>query len=518
MFLHEPGEDSESFTRQDLSSLNAYNSQNYSSTAPASNSPQPQPPAPHALPVAAAIQDNDHAVSSATGSPMDGPALPATASWGDQARRASKTTASSTNSPLVTSVSIDNKPTPREEIPQTIENPEQKAKAPERKKKAPRPHYPYFDDLPKMAFNPNLKFVFAYPPNFTEKDRWIVENMPPLFDPSEGVRRQRLKEQEAEDIRRQQTESPSEMKSEAALDIDEPADLAPGGSSQLGGEPEEHPDRTFSQRNLVSPQAIGSNHFGLGQTIGLTDDLSNLGTRGLGPQHTQQQALLQQLRLGNAPQNAAGQASNHGRQPSRFFETSKNFPKQPGTLLGQAHFGQSQAPSSQLNFSSVQGPPPGLKTTGTPPVSGGGMFAQGHGFTQGLGYGPRDGDKFWETQRGRGGAADSGKRELLFPSYHQHPSTSSATPTPSVLSFPYGSHPGALYQDTGMSQKQKKKGKKHRHANTSSSGGGVVDVADPSILQMRVGGAMSGQTGFGTGQGQAGGFPTSLHGNAYRGW
>jgi CCR4-NOT transcription complex subunit 4 len=516
MFLHEPGEDSESFTRQDLSSLNAYNSQNYSSSAPASNSPQPQPLAPHALPVAAAIQDNDHAISSAAGSPMDGPALPATASWGDQARRASKTTASSTTSPLVTSVSAD-QPMAKEETPQAVEQSEPKPKAPERKKKATKPSYPYFEDLPKMAFNPHLKFVFAYPPNFTEKDRWIVENMPPLFDPSEGVRRQRLKEQEAEDIRRQQTESQSEIKSEAALDIEEPADLAPGGSSQLGGEPEEHPDRTFGQRNLMSPQAIGSNTFGLGHTIGLTDDLASLGTRGLTPQNTQQQALLlQQLRLGNPPQNAANQGSSHARQPSRFFETSKSFAKQPGSILGQTHFGQSQASSSQFNFSSVQGPPPGLKTTGTPPVSGGGMFAQGHGFTQGVGYGPRDGDKFWET-RGRG-AADSGKRELMFPSYHQHPSTSSTTPTPGGLSFPYGSQPGALYQDTGMSQKQKKKGKKHRHANTSSSGGGVVDVADPSILQMRVGGAMSGQTGFGAGQGQAGGFPTSLHGNAYRGW
>jgi len=99
---------------------------------------------------------------------------------------------------------------------------------------------------------------------------------------------------------------------------------------------------------------------------------------------------------------------------------------------------------------------------------------------------------------------DAGKREFMFP-YHQYPSTSAAS-TPGMLSFPYGG-PGGAYQESGGPQKQKKKGKKHRHANTSSSGGGVVDVADPSILQMRAS-AMAGQGGYG-GQGQ-GGF-SSLH-------
>jgi CCR4-NOT transcription complex subunit 4 len=78
------------------------------------------------------------------------------------------------------------------------------------------------------------------------------------------------------------------------------------------------------------------------------------------------------------------------------------------------------------------------------------------------------------------------------------------------LSAPYG--PQVPYPDPGP--KQKKKGKKHRHADTSSSGGGVVDVADPSILQMRVGSAMAGQGYAAQGQG---GFP-SMHANAYRAW
>src|SRR5204863_1462044 len=80
-----------------------------------------------------------------------------------------------------------------------------------------------------------------------------------------------------------------------------------------------------------------------------------------------------------------------------------------------------------------------------------------------------------------------GKREYMFPSFsNQYPPSNSSTPAPAanVLASLYGSQPGA-FQDFGS--KQKKKGKKHRHANTSSSGGsGLVDLADPSILQARM--------------------------------
>jgi len=239
--------------------------------------------------------------------------------------------------------------------------------------------------------------------------------------------------------------------------------------------------------------------------------LSGLGTtRNLTPQNNQQ-ILLQQLKT-TIPQNS--NQTNHGRHPSRYFlnevlgTASKNFAKQSNNL---GH-GAAQGLGNQFTYSSVQGPPPGLKTSGTPPVSGGGMFAQGHGFTQGVGFGNRENDKLWDLHRSRPAAGSDGKRELLFP-YHQYPPSSTATPSPGAMSFPYGSQ-GAAYQEPGNSQKQKKKGKKHRHANTPSSGGGVVDVADPSILQMRVGGNMASQ-GY-TGQGQ-GGF-NSVHGNPYRGW
>ena len=159
---------------------------------------------------------------------------------------------------------------------------------------------------------------------------------------------------------------------------------------------------------------------------------------------------------------------------------------------------------NQYYGSSVPGPPPGLKSSGTPPI-----FGQGHGFGSSL-FGGKDngGDLSRDMARGRGVAGasqlhDAGKREYNFPSFLQQYPSASSTPAPAsgLLASLYGPQTGAFH-DYG--QKQKKKGKKHRHANTSSSGGGgVVDVQDPSILQARLhqGGGMIGQGVYGQGQG-----------------
>jgi CCR4-NOT transcription complex subunit 4 len=544
MFLHEPGDDSESFTRQDLSSLNAISTQQPTLGVQPSQSPQPLAPPQHTHPVAAATQEQGEAIASPMDSPSDGPALPATASWADQARRASRTTSGSAGSPLASNSILATQASDAnpdlntmadvEGRPHSTDSPvtgKSSIAVTPSSRKPRKQQFPYFGDLLKTAFNPSIKFDFAFPAHFSEKDKWIVENMPPLFDPHEGTRRRLIKEREIEELQQQaeaqatQSAQPADLQLQQDPEGDEHVDAA-GGSSQLGGEPEERPDRGFAQSSsaLSSQQAIGSPTFDIGQGFG---DLQGLGSgRVMTPQQSQQQLLLQQLKMaGVAPSGSSQQqATGHGRQNSRFFlneamgTASKNFAKQPGS----AHYGNALTQNQgQFNYSAVQGPPPGLKGTGTPPVSGGGMFGQGHGFTQG-GYGgnaPRENDKLWDLHRGRGnvGGGDAGKREFMFPSsYHQYPSTSASTPAQGAFSFPYGSQTGA-YQESGGLQKQKKKGKKHRHANTSSSGGGVVDVADPSILQMRVGGPMAGQGGF-AGQGQ-GGFPSSLHNNAYtRGW
>ena len=157
------------------------------------------------------------------------------------------------------------------------------------------------------------------------------------------------------------------------------------------------------------------------------------------------------------------------------------------------------------------------------------MFGQGHGFASGaLGYGANisgrnaNEEMMRELLRGRGGSSntaqvsDAGKRESMFPSFLQNVPNSALVPAPGLLGFPYGPQSGA-FQDSGP-QKQKRKGKKHRHANTSSSGGGgVVDVADPSILQARLhqGGGVMGQ-GLYAGHAQ-GGF-NSMYGGGFGRW
>lgn len=445
MFLHEPGEDSESFTRQDLSNLNAISTQQPTGI-PASQSPQPQAPLQHAHPIAAASQDNDAAVSSPIDSPNEPPALPAHASWADQARRLSRTTTASASSPMV----INTVPVVPEAESSKSGSKEQsdnesatKTKQTERKPRKPR--YPYLEDLPRKAFNPDLVFHFNFPPSFSEKDRWVVENMPPLFDPNEGTRRRLIKEREAEELQRQAAEAQVELKETLPIEPDEIIDLTAGGSSQLGGEPEERPDRAFPQQASIQSQNIGGGNIAFGQTLGFGDDLSSLGSGRNSQQHTQQQQLLlQQLNKLGGQHGSSTQGGNHSRQPSRFFlnealgTANKNMAKASG-LLGHQYgnsAGQHQGLGAQYNYSSVQGPPPGLKTTGTPPATGGGMFGQGHAYTPGVGgYGGRENEKLWDLHRGRGAAGpDGGKRESMFPSYNQYPSNST---TPSQLGFPY---------------------------------------------------------------------------------
>ena len=128
--------------------------------------------------------------------------------------------------------------------------------------------------------------------------------------------------------------------------------------------------------------------------------------------------------------------------------------------------------------------------------------------------------------RGRGAAGssqvhDAGKREFLSSFLQQYPSASSTpAPSSSLQASLYGPQAGA-FLDFG--QKQKKKGKKHRHANTSSSGGGgLVDLADPSILQARMQHQQQSNAGVGQGlfggQAQGGYNPNMMYGTGFPRW
>ncbi|KAK8190052.1 hypothetical protein HDK77DRAFT_375294 [Phyllosticta capitalensis] len=587
MFLHEPGEASDSFTRQDLSSMNVIStqhpSQQHASASSSSHFPPP-PPQQAPQPIASATQMGRQD-SQGSHSPLDGPALPSHASWANkpplsaQARRTSHGNTDSGASPRdvnVLPVTVESKSTSKK----TSKGKESASPVPEPPKEAAEPSTQAQEEIKRSKPHPfnailkNLSDGLAWSIDrsmFSTLDTQVMQTFPCMIDLNGADRRKLLKEKAAATERQklQETQALQEAAAAAAAAAatqEQEEQPTGSGSLQLGGEPEEQADVRSGSHSAIQPpqQPLGGSSLGLGQNLGLPDDMSslNLNSRNGLTTQQQQQLLLQQFKSTNTgttnlfhgAQSQHLQAGmqgantgNHTRQASRFTfandthtATSNVKPvanaklmSQQSSMMPNNHFSQisqHQPLGNQFYTSSVQGPPPGLKTTGTPPVSGGGMFGQGHGFaTSGLGYGANalgrnaQEEAMRELLRGRGGNAgvsqvhDSGKRELMFPSFlHQNPTaTSTPSPAPGLLNFPYGPQPGT-YQESG-SQKQKKKGKKHRHANTSSSGGGVVDVADPSILQARLhqGGGMVGQ-GLYTGQGQ-GGF-SSVYNSGFGRW
>ena len=313
------------------------------------------------------------------------------------------------------------------------------------------------------------------------------------------------------------------------------------GSLALGGEPEDSRDPArsglgYDQRRNASIQRGSANDLFGPSLTGFgpaSATVGSIGSRNMTPQQQQtlfmrpQNSFTDQMPPGISPQQPSQQATafqgqGHTRQQSRFNFANENsassinvkttgdprYMAQQSSMMPSTFRSQ---PGGQLYTTSVSGPPPGLKSTGTPPV-GGGMFGQGHAFG-GSAFGgaakSNPNDLLQSLIRSNvGNQAHDGKREYMFPqvsSFHsQFPSSTSPTPAPApgLLATLYASQPGA-FPDYGP--KQKKKGKKHRHANTSSSGGsGLVDLADPSILQARMHHQQQGNS-MGAGQGLFGG-------------
>lgn len=431
----------------------------------------------------------------------------------------------------------------------------------------------------------NFKTTFDYS-LYSAEEMKQIEACPPLFDPMGGLVRYRM----ARTREQQRQKQEEERNVLGAISAAEEEDEAPAsGSLQLGGEPEPQNSPQDSsgrmsaqQRSAIQPPFGSSSAFPFSGPNFQASTSASL-NRTLTPQQQQQLSILraqgsrqspvssnqyQQGYTGNTSLHHHQQsnpfqmqnqtptftsAQGHARQASRFTfandSTSASTAVKPlanpqlmtqqSAMLPsiQAKSYQNQ-PVQQSNvhgnhyYSGVQGPPPGLKSSGTPPISGGGMFGQGHGFAMAMGgsagFGNNAGSKnsneelMRELLRTRTGSTngqgpDAGKREFKFP-FVQQPMTSDA-PASNLLNSLYGSQVGAHhgFQDHNL-QKQKKKGKKHRHANTSSSGGGgIVDLADPSILQARMHHGVAGQGQFG-GQGQGGFNPNNMiYGSGYNG-
>ena len=577
-FLHETGEDSESYSRSDLSSLNTLSSQrqHHLSSTPIVRSVQPVSHTMRRQP------SRDDSISGRQAVP-DGPALPSSASWANKdaaairTRRTSLSGSQASQSPRPASVAVatttdetkrsdKQSPVAREvqRISSQFDARASPARPPARDvKESASP----FDNLVKDLLSPEFRFVFS-PTDLPMEEVKYIQNYPSFIDPYGGVKRRAMREKaEQERVQREQ-----ELLQFAAA---EEEDTREAGSLQLGGEPEEvnlprgrqareshGAIQPPSQQGTADNSTVGSPVSAAGQQFqGL-----NLVGRSLTPLQQQQLLLLKSAGnqqaglsdLGSTPldsqtrqnlfqsqlaQFSALQAPN--RQSSRF-----GFPNEVGTknisnarMLSQMQSATPNplsAPSPQHALTSgfyasgVQGPPPGLKTAGTPPISGGGMFAQGHGFTSNanLGLGSNPGkdatpDLMRELLRGRGGMNVGGvqgqeatKREFMFPFLQQHQTPPPLTPVNGLLSSFYGPQTGTT-PDAGGAQKQKKKGKKHRHANTSSGGGGVVDLADPSILQARMqqagANATAGQALYGS-QGQGGYNPSMMYGSGFGRW
>jgi CCR4-NOT transcription complex subunit 4 len=545
MFLHEPGEANESYSRAELSAHNAGSTQHGRS-----GPPQPQQPLASAAPPMARTGSIDPSNSP----PSDRPALPSTASWASKSilppRAESRAASVSVGSPAVANAVLD--PTPSEAQPAPAPPPQSNPAPPSIPQAAPsdkksekataqapsKPSVNASRVAPLLSLVKGLKledFRLKWSPaGLSEADLGIVNSYPPLFDQNGGPRR-RARRQREEEQRRMEQEAQA-FQQPPAVEADEDPEMS--GSLQLGGEPEERQGLHQAPSAIHPPGQEG----GLNQRFQFGGD--NLNPSAGNHALTQQQLLLQTLKPSASPNftTSAGQAANipstltqqagapgHQRNVSRYsfandtasastavkpVANAKLMNQQSSMMptTGSSHF-PAQQPHSQFYTSNVQGPPPGLKPTGTPPVSGNLTFGQGHGFaTGGLQYvagttRTQQDHYYRDLMRGgrdatAGGGMDAKREFNSFPHYNStHPSTAAYPPAGQLNAFATSTtSPSVLSAFGGDSEKQrgnnnnnKKKGKKHRHANTSSSsGGGVVDaVSEPMptpnhLLQTRL--------------------------------
>ncbi|KAH8816200.1 hypothetical protein F5884DRAFT_747704 [Xylogone sp. PMI_703] len=570
MFLHEPGDNDDSYSRQDLSSINSVSTQrplpSTASSAPSSSRQISQVHIQQGQSATHAMAREGSKDGSDSG---DGSALPSSASWANRgiqqrSRRGSHATSGAASSPAISHVTAA-VPETSEIAPQTVQEPQESVEqtnaiqSEEAVVDSPKPQKnETLLELLKSIHSPLITFSSKG----GESDAELLSAFPPLFDCNGGEKRRVMREQQEEARLHIEQETQAEHRSATEPGEEE----EPGsGSLQLGGEPEDNgreSNQTQSFQRRPSSQLPIQKGGAFGSAIGQNyapniGNLSSINGRTLTPQQQQQLLLLKsgQPQSGFVDQFTPGvglsqsslfQQQGHNRQSSRYSFANDGAagsasvkPSANPKLMAQQSsmmppLGHSQQ-GNQFYGSSMPGPPPGLKSSGTPPISGG-MFGQGQSFAGSLGSSmfsasqkDSNSDILRDMLRGRGGVTpggsqvhDTGKREYMFPSFlQQYPSTSS-TPAPASghLASLYGPQTGAFHD---FGQKQKKKGKKHRHANTSSSGGGgLVDLADPSILQARMQHQQQSNAGVGQGLfgGQApGGYnPSMMYGAGFTRW
>jgi len=431
-------------------------------------------------------QDSKDQASSPVDS-TDGSALPATVNWATKnfsSRRPSLSTSAAASSPQV----LEAVPTPQateiikgdvvKSAPTTVEAAMNTQPEPIEQETSMETNIPTGSSPPpspltairKMLQSGGFSYVFDES-LVSQRDLELIKNYPSLIDPHGGSKRAAFKEREAREAEMLRKEQEAQAVSAQAQEVEE---VAEGGSLQLGGEPEEqrpgaegqqHPVRSLS-RNTVSSQ-----NYGTDRAYSPANPMHAIrGTRALSEQQ-RQQMLLQQLKSaspqGHGSYSQQAQSAmyaqgmlpsggiGHARQTSRFLfsneasaapssvkpNTNPKIMNQQSAMMppNLSQYGQ-HSNSTPYFTSGVQGPPPGLKATGTPPVSGGGMFGQGHGFTTaGLSYGANPagraaGDEMMRelfrnrgASAGSGQASDAGRRESNISCSHLgHPKLNGA--------------------------------------------------------------------------------------------
>ncbi|RAL62617.1 hypothetical protein DID88_004464 [Monilinia fructigena] len=133
MFLHEPGDNDDSYSRQDLSSINSVNSQRPLPPKASSSRTQAQaaPPIQQAQPLAAATQPMAREASKDGSDSGDGPALPSTANWANRgvqqqrSRRGSHATSGAEPSPAISNAIPSTTEAVEEATPELVEDQEE---------------------------------------------------------------------------------------------------------------------------------------------------------------------------------------------------------------------------------------------------------------------------------------------------------------------------------------------------------------------------------------------------------
>ncbi|UKZ59840.1 uncharacterized protein TrAtP1_001131 [Trichoderma atroviride] len=393
MFLHEQGDEEDSYTRQDLSSMNGIHTQR---PLPSGNNgsfrttPRQQVSQPTLTPMSQSMARSSSKDGSDYG--LDGSALPSSANWArnpQRSRRGSHATSGAPSSPAA-SASL---PTTTEIAQAAVEDTETSSSASqplEDDKASSKDPTEELQGLPPknslatiLHALQSCTFSSFVTPQANELD-------PPLFDIRGGEKRKAMREDDDARIS-------GDQKNAAEGQVPSESEAETGGSLALGGEPEERDmagdGQAFEHRHINTFPPIQRSNADTLFGPALSGSNFNPGTnqmgRGIIPQ--QLMSLRPQSGFGEqVPSSLSGQTAfpsqGHNRQSSRFSfmadsppaATNLKFTANPRVMGQQSSMLPASLQSSGNSHffgSSMPAPPPGLKSTNTPPN----IFGQGFG-------------------------------------------------------------------------------------------------------------------------------------------